>query len=44
MYFDIEDKEIDLWESAGTVPIAGVMILMVVGKCRNSEQATDITN
>ena len=30
LLFDMEQRPFDLWESAGTVPIAGVMIMLLV--------------
>ncbi len=32
MYFDLEAKEMDLWDPAGTVSVAGVMIMLAVGE------------
>ncbi len=32
MYFDLEDKEMDLWDPAGSVPVAGVLIMLAVGE------------
>jgi hypothetical protein len=32
MLFDIEERDLDIWESDGTISIAGILIMMSVGR------------
>ena len=38
MLFDLTEREFDIWEADGTIPIAGVMIMIAVGKVKDRRQ------